>query len=276
LNFGCGSQDIFSHLLVSVSNDTNGNPKVKAFLEDLIDDHNICRNPLLACDVLLRQCNQSFSNGATGYSRESSSIKWDHLKARPEGIDSMQLAQMVIRAYLQKQGDLTGVTMSNVNNLPAARQEIAERQYICLLNHSNKARGEENSMKFKEYVALANVLVAHGQPAYLASILHTAKFYLHPFGKSRASLYKSAALEKADPKAARTVNQIQTSPKASTPSTVKEAGLIAQVAALQSMQKGHRRIIALRLLRHTPLRRHIRPLPSAVALFPRATAIALL
>jgi hypothetical protein len=48
LNFGGGRQDIFSHLLVSASNDTNGNPKVKAFLEDFIDDHNICRNPLLA------------------------------------------------------------------------------------------------------------------------------------------------------------------------------------------------------------------------------------
>jgi hypothetical protein len=27
------------------------------------------RNPLLACDVLLRQCDQSFSNGATGSRR---------------------------------------------------------------------------------------------------------------------------------------------------------------------------------------------------------------
>jgi hypothetical protein len=147
----------------------------------------------------------------------------------------MQLARMVTRAYLQKQGDLTGVTMSNVNNLPAARQEIAERYDVCLLNDSNKApRGEENSMKFKEYVALANVLVAHGQPAYFASILHIAKFYLHPFETSWASLNKSAVLEKADTKATRKVNHIQTSPKASSPSTVKEAGLIAQVAALQT------------------------------------------
>jgi hypothetical protein len=46
---------------------------------------------------------------------------------------------MVPRAYLQKQGDLTGVTMSNVNNLPAARQEIDERYDVCLLNDSNKA-----------------------------------------------------------------------------------------------------------------------------------------
>jgi hypothetical protein len=90
-------------------------------------------------------------------------------------------------------------------------------------------------------MALANVLVAHGQPAYLASILHIAKFYLHPFETSRASLYKSAVLEKADTKATRTVNHIQASPKASSPSTIKEASLIAQVAALQtqvqSMQK---------------------------------------
>jgi hypothetical protein len=187
LNFGCGSQDIFSHLLVAVSNDTNGNPKVKAFLEDLIDDHNMSRNPLLARDVLLRQCDQSFSNGATSYSPESPSINWDHLKARPEGIDCMQLAKMVTRANLQKQGDLTGVTMSNVNNLPAARQQIAQRYDVCLFNDSIKARGDENSMKFKEYVAFANVLVAHGQPAYLASILHIAKFSLHPLETSRAS-----------------------------------------------------------------------------------------
>jgi hypothetical protein len=32
----------------------------------------------------------------------------------------MQLAQMVTRAYLQKQGDLTGVTMSNVNKARAS------------------------------------------------------------------------------------------------------------------------------------------------------------
>jgi hypothetical protein len=82
-----------------------------------------------------------FSNGATGYSPESSSIKWDHLKARPEGIDVMQLAQMVTRAYLQKQGDLTGFTMSNVNNLPSARQEIAERFYVCLCKDCNKQQG---------------------------------------------------------------------------------------------------------------------------------------
>jgi hypothetical protein len=60
----------------------------------------------------------------------------------------MQFAQMVTRAYLQKQGDLTGVTMSNVNNLPAARREVAERYDVCLFNDSNKARAEENSMKF--------------------------------------------------------------------------------------------------------------------------------
>jgi hypothetical protein len=51
-NSGCGSQDIFSHLLASASNDTNGNSKVKAFLEDLIDDHNICRNPLLVGRIM--------------------------------------------------------------------------------------------------------------------------------------------------------------------------------------------------------------------------------
>jgi hypothetical protein len=241
-NFGCGSQDIFSHLLVAASSDTNGNPKVKAFLEDLIDDHNMSRNPLLACDVLSRQCDQSFSNGAAGYSPESSFIKWDHPKSRPEGIDCMQLAQMVTRAYLQKQGDLMGVTMSNVNNLPAARREIAERYDVSLLKDSNKARGEENSMKFKEYVAFANVLVTHGQPSYLASILHIAKFSLHPYETSRASLYKSAVAEKVEAKAVRTVDHIQTSAKGpSSLSNSKESELFAQVASLQtqfnSMQK---------------------------------------
>jgi hypothetical protein len=146
----------------------------------------------------------------------------------------MQLAQMVTRAYLQKQGDLTGVTMTNVNNLPAAHQEIAERYDVCLLNDSNKARGEENSMKFKEYVAFANVQVAHGQPAYIASILHIAKFYLHPFETSRASLYKSAIVEKAETKATRTVNHVQTAAKEPSASTVKESALHAQVAALTS------------------------------------------
>jgi hypothetical protein len=57
----------------------------------------------------------------------------------------MQLAQMVTRAYLQRQGDLTGATMSNANHLPAARQEIAERYNVCLLNDSNRARGEQGA-----------------------------------------------------------------------------------------------------------------------------------
>jgi hypothetical protein len=128
---------------------------------------------------------------------------------------------------------LTSVTICNTNNLPAARQEIAERYDVCLFNDSNKARGEKNSMKFKEFVAWAKVQVAHGQPAYLASILHIAKFYLHPFETSRASLYKSAVVEKVETKAARTVNHIQTPAKEPTSfANAKEADLLARVASL--------------------------------------------
>jgi hypothetical protein len=80
--------------------------------------------------------------------------------------------------------------------------------------------------KFKEYVALANVLVAHGQPAYNASMLHIAKFFLHPFETSRALLHKSAVSEKADTKVTRTVNHVQTSAKKTmSSSAAKEANL---------------------------------------------------
>jgi hypothetical protein len=90
-------------------------------------------------------------------------------------------------------------------------------------------------MKFKEYVAFANVLVAHGQPSYLASILHIAKFSLHPYDTSQASLYKSAVAEKVEAKAVRTVNHIQTSAKGpSSSSNSKESELFAQVASLQT------------------------------------------
>jgi hypothetical protein len=69
-----------------------------------------------------------------------------------------------------------------------------------------------------------------------------AKFSLHPYETSRAPLCKSAVAEKAEAKAMRTVNHIQTSAKGpSSLSNSKESELFAQVASLQtqfnSMQK---------------------------------------
>jgi hypothetical protein len=136
-------------------------------------------------------------------------------------------------------------------------------------------------------VAFTNVLVAHGQPSYLASILHIAKFSVHPYETSRASLYKSAVAEKVESKSVRTVNHIHTSAKeSSASSSAKESELYALVASLQtqfnSMQKAifrrllpqRRRTTVLRHLRLIPLLLRIRPSLSAEALVRKAAATA--
>eukprot|EP00962_Isochrysis_galbana_P045602 scaffold18019_cov118-Isochrysis_galbana.AAC.6 len=51
----------------------------------------------------------SFSNGAAGYSQESASIAWDQMFERQEGMDVMEVARALTRAYVQKQGDQAGI-----------------------------------------------------------------------------------------------------------------------------------------------------------------------
>jgi hypothetical protein len=72
LSLGCDSVEIFRALIVSTSNVDTGNSKLNAFLLELVEDTFLNLNSLLACDVLLRQLDQSFAQGADGFSQFSS------------------------------------------------------------------------------------------------------------------------------------------------------------------------------------------------------------
>eukprot|EP00962_Isochrysis_galbana_P037849 scaffold13313_cov126-Isochrysis_galbana.AAC.1 len=108
----------------------------------------------LACDVLLRKCDHSFSNGAAGYSQESASIAWDQMFERQEGMDVMEVARALTRAYVQKQGDQAGIDVRTVWNHTHMAHEINDRMIIVLTrDQASKERGADNAMKFKELIA---------------------------------------------------------------------------------------------------------------------------
>jgi hypothetical protein len=83
LSFGCNSVEIFRALIVSTSNVDTGNSKLNAFLLELVENTFLNLNSLLACDVLLRQLDQSFAQAADGFSQFSSSIAWNHSNGNP-------------------------------------------------------------------------------------------------------------------------------------------------------------------------------------------------
>jgi hypothetical protein len=89
LLIGCESMEIFRALIASASDDAAGNPKLMTSLIDFVEDYALNRNSPLACDVLMRKADHSFSIGAAGYSQESASIAWDRMFERPEGVDSV-------------------------------------------------------------------------------------------------------------------------------------------------------------------------------------------
>jgi hypothetical protein len=100
LSLGCDSVEIFRALIGSTSNVDTGNSKLNAFLLELVEDTFLNLNSLLACDVLLRQVDLSFAQGADGFSQFSSSIAWNRLLERQPGVDLLQLAKTLTHAYI--------------------------------------------------------------------------------------------------------------------------------------------------------------------------------
>eukprot|EP00962_Isochrysis_galbana_P040731 scaffold14795_cov118-Isochrysis_galbana.AAC.1 len=58
LVIGCSSLDIFKSFITSTAKDGTGNPRLKAYLLDLVEDYTLGRNSPLACDVFLRKCDR--------------------------------------------------------------------------------------------------------------------------------------------------------------------------------------------------------------------------
>eukprot|EP00962_Isochrysis_galbana_P008789 scaffold2450_cov128-Isochrysis_galbana.AAC.2 len=143
LVIGCSSMDIFKSFITSTAKDGTGNPRLKAYLLDLVEDFTLGRNSPLACDVLLRKCDHSFSNGAAGYSQESASIAWDQMFERQEGMDVMEVARALTRAYVQKQGD-QAIDVRTVWNHTHMAHEINDRMIIVLTrDQASKERKNE-------------------------------------------------------------------------------------------------------------------------------------
>eukprot|EP00962_Isochrysis_galbana_P028348 scaffold8947_cov113-Isochrysis_galbana.AAC.2 len=92
---------------------------------------------------------------------ESASIAWDQMFERQEGMDVMEVARALTRAYVQKQGDQAGIDVRT----------------------ASKERGADNAMKFKELLAAARVRVKNreGLPHDEASCVHICENYLGPY-----------------------------------------------------------------------------------------------
>jgi hypothetical protein len=156
--------EIFRALIASASDDASddaaGNPKLMAFLLDLVEDYALSRNSPLACDVLMRKADHSFSIGAAGYSQESASIAWDRMFERPEGVDSVEASKTLTRALVQRQGDKAGINVRTVWEHANMAHDINDRFLQVLTNDlASRARGLDNAMKFKELLAAARIRV---------------------------------------------------------------------------------------------------------------------
>jgi hypothetical protein len=193
LSLGCDSVEIFRALIISTSNVDTGNSKLNAFLLELVEDSFLFLNSLLACDVLLRQLDQSSAQGADGFSQFSSSIAWNRLLERQPGVDLLQLAKTLTRAYIQKQGDRAGIDMNTVWNVPHMKHDINECFYQVLGNDLQiSARGLYNAMKYKELLCEADTRAqCVGTRPFESSCIYICQFFLAPYESSRKDLYKN-------------------------------------------------------------------------------------
>eukprot|EP00962_Isochrysis_galbana_P018602 scaffold5366_cov128-Isochrysis_galbana.AAC.2 len=118
---------------------------------------------------------------------------------RQEGMDVMEVARALTRAYVQKQGDQAGIDVRTVWNHTHMAHEINDRMIIVLTrDQASKERGADNAMKFKELLAAARVRVKsrEGMP-HEASCVHICENYLGPYEEARASLYEKSKLPTA-------------------------------------------------------------------------------
>jgi hypothetical protein len=233
--------EIFRALIASTSNVGNGNPKMKAFLLDLVEDYVLGHNLPLACDVLMRKADHSFAIGAAGYSQESASIAWDRMFERTPGIDTVEVAKTLTRAYIQKQGDKAAINVRTVWDHAHMAHEINHRMITILSNYLASAeRGKDNARKFKELLATARVRVQNGDAKpQEASCVQLCQNYLGPYEESRADLYKtsneSGPVQKPP---SRSVNNIRAQITAETTTSSRPASNdfnnVAAITALQS------------------------------------------
>jgi hypothetical protein len=193
LSLSWDSVEIFRALIVSTLNVDIGNSKRNAFLLELVEDTFLNLNSLLACDVLLRQLDQSFAQGADGFSQFSSSIAWNRLLERQPSVDFLQLAKTLTRAYIEKQGDRAGIDMNIVWNAPHMKHDINERFYQVRGNDlQSSARSLDNAMKYKELLCEANTRAqCAGARPFESSCIHICQFFLAPYESSRKDLYKN-------------------------------------------------------------------------------------
>eukprot|EP00962_Isochrysis_galbana_P057390 scaffold29743_cov129-Isochrysis_galbana.AAC.1 len=117
---------------------------------------------------------------------------------RQEGMDVMEVARALTRAYVQKQGDQAGIDVRTVWNHTHMAHEINNRMIIVLTTKTKrltKERGADNAMKFKELLAAARVRVKNreGMP-HEASCVHICENYLGPYEEARSSLYEKSKL----------------------------------------------------------------------------------
>jgi hypothetical protein len=225
--------EIFRALIASASVDAAGNPKLMAFLLDLVEDYALNRNSPLACDVLMRKADHSFSIGAAGYSQESASIALDRMFESPKGVDSVEASKTLTRAFVQRQGDKAGINVRTDWEHANMAHDINNRFIHVLTNDlASRARGLDNAMKFKELLAAARIRVQNGEARpHEASWVHISQNFLGPYEESRASLYKKSQVPETS-KQTQGVNKVkwQTPEDASTQSKPPSNG--SDIAAM--------------------------------------------
>jgi hypothetical protein len=199
LNVGCGVRSILRALFDSATQFTHGNARAASILKILIQDAIIRQNVFVILDVFIASCDECFSEGAHGFSKEAASIEWDRFQARATGTNLYEVACELTDAFIKKVNDPTIDSTTVWFNRQMAF-ELHER-YVKVIENDleNKDRGEENKTYYTQIYEKAKTLVAadrlrDGE----LSIIELARVEMTSFENSHAA-YWARQTRRSDP-----------------------------------------------------------------------------
>lgn len=176
LEVGVEWPDLLRRLLIPLSKEDGGHPRLAQYVKHAVRDPVLTRYPLLHADVLIWTLDESFGSG-TAYAHDSLSADWDRTVSRRCGEDTVTLARRVVDAFV-KQINEPAVTATTVWEKTSYASQINERYAACLLNDEGCAsRGERNELIFYRHWAVARtrlslreVPIEHTTCGYIARV----------------------------------------------------------------------------------------------------------
>ena len=163
LTLGFPWAQILQSLHITLSDPSDGYPRVVNYLAAALEDSVLLAYPLLHADVLIHKLDCSYAKGSAKYAADSITLEWEGAVTRRAGEDVTTLAIRITNAFILMHDD-PATTNTSVWSTPSFVNQINRRYAMCLYNDDgHPERGPHTSRLFQQAWNRAQSAVDRGR-----------------------------------------------------------------------------------------------------------------